>query len=250
MTCEPLGAPKALISLCRVPKGPLGSQNFHIFDKSSSRKRRMFWPSDHFFLNCNHLLPSQGTPCEFQLSTRKIFNLKFHFWNVCVMLATSNTAVKKKRDMVFIAFPDFITFVKNLLCSYSRRHRDLSSFEIQLVSDFLGKTRQIFITLKCIIYISYFMHCKNFCIFILWIAGVQANKKCRATLTVNLLLRYLGVIKNDIRAIWSVDKMISYIMIDYGPFKLIYICVHIDRIFRFEQLLTTEYRWNDRLGQV
>ena len=36
-------------------------------------------------------------------------------------------------------------------------------------------------------------------------------------------------------------------MIDNGLSKLIYKCVHIDRIYQFEELLI-ENRWNERLG--
>ena len=36
-------------------------------------------------------------------------------------------------------------------------------------------------------------------------------------------------------------------MMAYGQLKLIYKCVHIDRIYQFEQLLI-ENSWNDRLG--
>ena len=36
-------------------------------------------------------------------------------------------------------------------------------------------------------------------------------------------------------------------MIGYGLFKLIYKCVHIDRIYQIKHLLV-ENRWNDRIG--
>ena len=109
-------------------------------------KSGCFGEATIFFLIAIIFCHPKELPANFssQLAKSLILNYTIGMGShICVMLATSNTAVKKKRDMVFIAFPDFITFVKNLLCSYSRRHRDLSSFEIQLVSDFLGKTRQI-----------------------------------------------------------------------------------------------------------
>ena len=38
-------------------------------------------------------------------------------------------------------------------------------------------------------------------------------------------------------------------MIDYGPFKWIHKCVHIDQIYPFEQLLLENHR-NDRIGKL
>ena len=43
----------------------------------------------------------------------------------------------------------------------------------------------------------------------------------------------LGAIKNDLRTVWSPYKMIAYIMMIYKPSKLIYSCVHIDRVYNF-----------------